>query len=183
MFARFAAMKKSVRRFVRARKGSAAVEFAFIVIPFFLLTVGVAEISMLGFAQTSLDFAVSDVGRAIRTGNAQLQNLDEGDIKDQLCDELTHFMVLDCDNNLYLDVQRFDSFLEAAEGVETPVEGGEFNDDGFGYQPGLPSEIVVVRSYYRWEVITPLFESIFANVSNGERVLVSTMMFRNEPYQ
>jgi hypothetical protein len=31
--------------------------------------------------------------------------------------------------------------------------------------------------------MTPLFESVFQNISGGERILVSTMMFRNEPYQ
>jgi hypothetical protein len=51
-----------------------------------------------------------------------------------------------------------------------------------GYQPGQPSDIVVVRAYYRWKVMTPLFEPIFQNISGGERILVSTMMFRNEPF-
>ena len=40
----------------------------------------------------------------------------------------------------------------------------------------------VVRAFYRWHVMTPLFQPVFSNVSNGERVLVSTMMFRNEPF-
>jgi hypothetical protein len=40
-----------------------------------------------------------------------------------------------------------------------------------------------VRAYYRWQILTPLFASVFQNVSGGERILVSTMMFRDEPYQ
>lgn len=30
--------------------------------------------------------------------------------------------------------------------------------------------------------MTPLFEPIFQNIAGGERILVSTMMFRNEPF-
>ena len=54
---------------------------------------------------------------------------------------------------------------------------------GFGYTPGNASDIVVVRAYYRWKILTPLFEPIFQNVNGGHRILVSTLMFRNEPYQ
>jgi Flp pilus assembly protein TadG len=47
---------KAFRRFARARRGSAAVEFALVLMPFFLLTFGLAEVAMVGFAQTNLDF-------------------------------------------------------------------------------------------------------------------------------
>jgi Flp pilus assembly protein TadG len=136
---------------------------------------------MIGFAQTSLDFAVSEVARQIRTGQAQLRGATEGEIKAQLCDEVNNFIVMGCDSNLFLDVDRFDSFVDAGAGAD-PIQDDEFQTGGMGYTPGAPSDIVVVRAYYRWRVMTPLFESVFQNVANGERILVSTMMFRNEPY-
>jgi hypothetical protein len=40
----------------------------------------------------------------------------------------------------------------------------------------------VVRAYYRWRPLTPLFEGLIGNTTNGERILVSAMMFRNEPF-
>jgi hypothetical protein len=92
-------------------------------------------------------------------------------------------MFLTCEGNAYLDVNRFDSFTNASNGVSNPVEDGEFQDGGFGYAPGGASDIVVVRAYYRWQIMTPLFEPVFANAAGGERILVSTMMFRNEPSQ
>jgi hypothetical protein len=39
-----------------------------------------------------------------------------------------------------------------------------------------------VRAYYRWRIMTPMFETVFQNIEGGERVLAATMMFRNEPY-
>lgn len=173
--------RKSIKRFAKERKGAAAVEFALVAVPFFMLTFGLVEVLLIGFAQTSLDFAVSNAARQIRTGEAQLNGTSYGQIQDRLCNEVNRFVVLNCAGNLFLDVQRFDSF-QAIDPDATPIEDGEFQDDGFGYAPGAPSDIVVVRAFYRWEVMTPLFERILGNLSSGERILVSTMMFRNEPY-
>jgi Flp pilus assembly protein TadG len=183
MFTRTLKKRGAVRRFGRARRGSAAVEFSLVIMPFFLLTFGLAEVAMLGFAQTSLDFAVSEVARQIRTGQAQMNGVTEGEIKGQLCDELNNFIVMSCDGNLYLDVDRFDSFVDANNGANNPIQNNSFSGAGMGYTPGAPSDIVVVRAYYRWKIITPLFEPIFQNISGGERIIVSTMMFRNEPFQ
>ena len=182
MFSRALRRMKALRRFARARRGSAAVEFALVLMPFFLLTFGLAEVSMIGFAQTSLDFAVSETARQIRTGQAQTTGVTEAQIRAQLCSELNNFIVMGCDGNLYLDVRRFNSFVDASNNAQAPIQNNQFNSGGMGYQPGQPSDIVVVRAYYRWKVMTPLFEPIFQNISGGERILVSTMMFRNEPY-
>jgi Flp pilus assembly protein TadG len=179
----FSRTRTKLRAFRRAREGIAALEFAIVAMPFFLLTIGLAEIAMIGFAQTSLDFAVSETARQIRTGEAQMGGVNEDQIEQRLCDEVNNFVVLSCDGNLFLDVSTFASFVDADNGNQEPIEGGEFEDTGFGYDPGAPSSIVVVRAYYRWEIMTPLFEPIFENVSGGERILISTMMFRNEPYQ
>ncbi|MBC7767880.1 MAG: pilus assembly protein [Phycisphaerales bacterium] len=175
-------MTMALRRFKRARKGSAAIEFALVVFPFFLFLFGLAEIAMIGFAQTSLNYAVAETAREIRTGQAQTGGLSASDIRQQVCDELNDFMMMECDGNLFLDVNRFDSFTNASNDADTPIQGGAFIDSGFGYTPGAASDVVVVRAYYRWAVMTPMFEAIFANVSDGQRILVSTMMFRNEPF-
>jgi Flp pilus assembly protein TadG len=182
MFARTLRKMRAFRRFARARRGSAAVEFALVLMPFFLLTFGLAEVAMIGFAQTSLDFAVSETARQIRTGQAQMGNVSEAQIKAQLCDEINNFIVMGCDGNLFLDVRRFTSFTDANNSALNPIQNNNFSSAGMGYQPGQSSDIVVVRAYYRWSVITPLFEPIFQNVSGGQRILVSTMMFRNEPF-
>ncbi|HRK63214.1 MAG TPA: pilus assembly protein [Terricaulis sp.] len=174
---------KSVRRFGKARKGSAAVEFAIVAVPFFMLTFGLVEILMIGFAQTSLDFAVAEAGREVRTGRVQQNGVSAAEVQEALCDQVNRFMVLTCEGNLFLDVDRYDSFVAAANGTVNPIdEDGNFQTGGMGFTPGADSDIVVVRAYYRWEVMTPLFEPVFSNTAGGQRILVSTMMFRNEPF-
>jgi Flp pilus assembly protein TadG len=150
-----------------------------VALPFFLLTFGLAEVAMIGFTQTTLDYALSETARNIRTGETQTGHSTAGEVKQALCDELNGVMSLSC-ANLYLDVAQFASFLDAQN--SNPISNGQFNAGGFGFAPGAPSSIVVVRAYYRWKVITPMFQPLFSNVSGGERILSSTMMFRNEPF-
>jgi len=180
MLARFRPILKLAARFGRARQGATAVEFALLALPFFLLTFGLAEIAMIGFAQTSLDYAVSETARLIRTGQAQSSNMTAAQVKAQLCSKLTALIPMDCTNNLSLDVDKFTSFVSVTN--PNPVQNGVFDSSGFGFDPGQQSDIVIVRSYYRWQVITPFFQGVFANVSGGQRILASTMMFRNEPF-
>lgn len=181
MFAPVTATRRALRRFGRAKEGATAIEFGFVALPFFMLTFGLAEVAMMGLAQTNLDYATSEAGREIRTGRAQLDGVTYAEIKESVCNNFGRFMAVDCDTNLFLDVQRYDAFVDID--VDPPVVEGELQTDGFGYQPGAPSEIVVVRTYYRWHVMTPMFDRILANTNGGERLVVSTMMFRNEPYE
>jgi Flp pilus assembly protein TadG len=167
-------------RFAAARKGTAAVEFALLAIPFFLLTAGVAEVAMIGLAQTSLDQAVSRTARAIRTGDVQAQGQTYQQVQESLCDEINSLLTVDCQQNLFLDVDTFNSFVTVNN--QSPIVNGVLQQGQFGFNPGTSSSIVVVRAYYRWKILTPMFERIFQNVSGGERVLVSNLMFRNEPF-
>lgn len=168
-------------RFGRAKDGATAVEFSIVAIPFFMVIFAMAEISMVGFAQTSLNFAVSETARQIRTGQAQMSGMTGAQIQNQICSQINGLIVMTCEGNLYLDVDRYASFTAVQN--NNPIQNGTFNPGGMGYSDSQPSDIVVVRAYYRWKVITPLFDQILSNSSGGERILVSTMMFRNEPYQ
>jgi Flp pilus assembly protein TadG len=172
---------KCLRRFVRARRGSVAIEFGFVAVPFFFLTFGLAEVAMLGLAQSSLNFAVSDTGREIRTGEAQLEGATQSEMETRICTRLNRFIRMSCEGTLFVDVQRFDSFVDVGS-QDTPITNGDIDVTGFGYNAGAPSDIVVVRAFYRWRVITPMFQTFLGNVSSGDRIIVSTMMFRNEPY-
>lgn len=174
---------RALRRFGRAKRGAAAIEFGIVAVPFFLLMFGLGEVSMIGFAQTSLDYAVQETARRIRTGEAQVAGTTYGDMQTSICNEMNSFMVMGCNGNLYLDVHNYPSFAQASAGQSDPIQNNQFDSSGFGYNPGNASDIVVVRAYYRWQVLTPLFQPIFQNISGGQRILVSTMMFRNEPYQ
>lgn len=166
--------------FIRNREGAAAVEFALVSIPLFWMIFGMLEFGAMSLVQTSLDSAVAEVGRDIRTGTAQSSGMTRGDMETEICDNLNRFMPLDCAGNLFLDVDRFDSFADVGNG--TPLSGGAIDAGQLGYAPGGANEVILVRAYYQWSVFTPLFGAVFANMNDGKRLVVSSMMFRNEPF-
>ncbi len=167
-------------QFGRAREGVAAVEFGLVAFPFLLLMIGLVEVCLIGFSQSNLNYAVSQVARDIRTGRAQTDGVSHTEMQTAICDKIDELMHMDCDGKLFLDVKSYPSFVNID--IDPPVEDGEFDDSNFGFTPGDPSDVVVVRAFYRWHVITPLLGSVFANAGGDERVLAATMMFRNEPF-
>lgn len=177
-----AGWSRALLRFARAEGGATAVEFALVAGPFLLLTVGLGEIAMIGFTQTSLDYAVSETARKVRTGEVQTDGVSASELRTELCETFNRVLGSPCVGKLFLDVRRFNSFVDAGSDSNDPMSDGSMDDSEFAFQPGAPSDIVVVRAYYRWDIITPFFEQVFGNTSSGDRVLSSTMMFRNEPF-
>lgn len=175
--------RKRIRRFAKAKRGAVAVEFGLIAIPFFLLMIGTAEVGLMGLGQNSLDFATSNAGREIRTGRAQQNGVTQGEMYSAICEQINDFLLMECSAKLHIDVRSYQSFVAAADGTQNPIDGdGVFQPSGFRYTPGVDSDIVVVRVFYRWRPVTPLLSKVLANTNGGERILVSTMMFRNEPF-
>src|SRR5262245_28412948 len=120
MSKRFDTIRNALARFGRAEEGAAMLEFGLVALPFFMLTFGLAEICMIGFAQTSLDHAVAETARTIRTGEAQMSNRTYTQIQQTLCDNLTALLPINCSQNLYLDVDSFASFTDADAAAAAP---------------------------------------------------------------
>lgn len=150
-----------------------------VIAPLCWLLFGMGEFGAMSLAQTALDNAVAETGRKVRTGEAQAGGATAASMKQSVCDELNNIMKLDC-GDLYIDVKRYTSFSGVGDGV--PIKDGAFDPSGLGYDPGAADEIVLVRAYYQWKVLTPLFETVLSNIGGGKRLLVSSMMFRNEPF-
>ena len=62
---------RMLARFAKTRRGSAAVEFAMVALPFLALIFGILELSMIYLVSTTLENATADTARKIRTGELQ----------------------------------------------------------------------------------------------------------------
>ncbi|MBB4304646.1 Flp pilus assembly protein TadG [Rhodobium orientis] len=176
------------RRFLANEDGVYAIEFALVSIWFFPLLFMIFEVAFTIFANQLLDNAVSDTARLIRTGQAQQQSFSKAKFKEQVCDKLTS--MFDCDAFLHIDVRTYDNFT-SANAASNPVD--EVTDDEgdtklkvdegkMQYDQGGARDIVVVRAYYEWPMISPMTGLIFSDMSNGRRLLASVAAFRNEPF-
>jgi Flp pilus assembly protein TadG len=165
-------------RFKRARSGASVVEFALIALPFFLLLYAIIDVSLIFFAQTTLENGIVAAARQIRTGEAQATNMTAAQFRTLVCDEIS--MLLGCDARLGLDVRRYDGFGNVQFPPAVDDNGNLTGDQTF--DPGQPGDVVVVRAFYSWPMLTPTVGMKFADMAGGHRLLEATIAFRNEPF-
>lgn len=163
-------------RFRQAERGSAAVEFALVGIPFLMLLLAMLETGIIFFANASIDHTTAQTARLIRTGQAQSGGFDEAAFKQSMCDGLT--FLPDCLTRLHLDVRTFDSFADV--NFPPPIEDGELTGNN-QFQPGSAGDIVLVRAFYEWPVASPVATGL-STMSDGSRLLTASTAFRNEPF-
>lgn len=159
--------------------GATAVEFALIAAPFFFLIFGLLEISLIFIVSTTLEHGLNAASRQIRTGSVQSANISQSEFLGQVCAEL--FGLLDCDNNLAIDVRVFSDFSNSSftPGIDA---SGNFASGGFQFDAGQRNDIVLARAYYEWELITPIISAPLSNLDNGNLLISSGVAFRNEPF-
>lgn len=180
-------------RIRRDEDGAAAIEFAILAIPFFMLLFAIIETCVAYAAEQVLDNAVDEMGRMIRTGQITFDTGEPTDMtqlqfRDAFCERVS--MMLDCDEKLYLDVRSFTNFSDIPLGIprknNTPY--ADLDDSAFDFDPGGASTINIVRAYYRWQILTDLIRPHITNIrpSDGslptDYLIVGTAAFRNEAY-
>lgn len=165
-------------RFIKAREGATAVEFALIAGPFFLLLIGLIEIALFFFASTMIETATTEAAREIRTGEVMVAGDGPGEFRNRICARAG--AILDC-TRIQVDVRRVTSFSAAQLGAL--VGEGGVDSSGFGFDPGGPGEIVVVRAVYEWPLIAPGQFNGLANLPGNKRLIVASAVFRNEQFE
>ena len=111
-------------------------------------------------------------------GDLPAKARDAGKFKAEVCKSLS--APLSCED-LRLDVRHFASF--GGVDLPSPLDSGGNLKTNFSYDPGLGGEIVVVRAFYEWTLAAKLPEAVgLSNMPNGDRLIVATAAFRNEPF-
>lgn len=185
----------AIARLARSRDGVAAIEFAILALPFFLIVFAIIETFVAYAGEQLLENAVDDLSRKIRTGQityamSRATDKDEAEFRAALCDEISIMMRCaaadSAEQNLYLDVRSFTSFADMP--TDVPLVGGDLDTTGFAYLPGGPQTNNMVRAYYRWPIVTDLIRPYISNVHSGtpaetgQYLMVATTAFTNENY-
>ena len=171
---------RRLQRLVASESGASAVEFAFVAAPFLALLVGLFQTGVIFLAGRELDEATYQASRSILTGQAQNASMSEAQFTNLVCQNI--YALFNC-NNLMVNVQTFTSF----SAVSTTTPTLSFNNQGqvtnsWTFSPGGPSDLVVVQVMYQWPIVLGPLGFNLSNLSNGNRLLISTAVFRNEPY-
>ncbi len=174
-----ARIKTHLSRFIRARRGAAAVEFALIAAPFFLLIFATLEVALFFLGSTIIENGVNEAARSIRTGQLQQSNQTVADFRGSICERISS--VADC-SRIKVDVRTFESFSSSSTG--SPLNGdGEIDDSAFTFNPGGGGDVVVVRVFYDWQLLAPGVISGMSNMGDNKRLITATAVFRNEPFE
>jgi Flp pilus assembly protein TadG len=154
-----------------SRRGAFAPEFALIAPVFFLLLMGIVELSMMEGMQQILENAAYNTSRLAKTGYKEASKTQDQTVKQILIQELTGYGALVDLDKVTMTETVYGSFAAAGTGGGTS-----------GY--GVGSQIVAYTISYPWKIFTPLVCSAMGSACSTESLinLTSTIVVRNEPY-
>lgn len=180
---RFGARRRGL---IGDQRGAAAVEFAIVAPVFLMLMFSLFEVGWYYYANSIVDASVADAGRLVRTG--QVQRIGNDDAKfdfmyDKICDILKTFG--SCDTRLTLEVQTYNTFAELAadNAPATCADAPPDQREAIPFSPGGELEIVRVRICFIYTTLNPAIGINLSESGTNKRRLISTMIFRNEPYE
>ena len=176
-----------LRRFVSNRRGTTAVEFGLVVMPFMALLFAVFEIGYVNLQTEMLVNAVGDAGRAMLTGNLQTAGIKNSQqfISNYLCQTTGRTLPsnFNC-SNLIVDVRPATTFV-----------AGDTSNDFYKsttneFCPGQPGQVVVMRVAYPLPAIFPL--NLFSSsagvvtdvpsLSGRYHIILGEALFQEENY-
>jgi Flp pilus assembly protein TadG len=171
---------RSTESFAASESGATMVEFALVAAPFLAMLMAMFQTALVFFASRVLDETTEMASRYIMTGQAQQSNMTQSGFKTWVCGQT--FALFNC-SNFMINVQAYSSFSSAS--TTTPTQSYDANgnvNNTWGYNTGNPGDIVVVQVMYQWPVVLGPLGFNLSNMGNGNRLLASTAVFKNEPY-
>ena len=174
-----------------ANKGSAAVEFAMIAPIFFVLLMGTMEAGIIFFAQSTLQNAVNDTARLVRTGQTACYTKDAGnncvpmtaaDFQTQLCSEVSVLLQGCTTGSLQFDVNAYPAGFKNASNASPLDPTNKTLPTLNAFNVGNACDVVLVRAFYKWPVLVPGLDYFLVNMADNNHLLATAAAFRNEPF-
>src|SRR5277367_4685265 len=162
-------IKRVLRGLAASRDGATVVEFAIVCVPFLTLLFSILELGMIFMASTTIESATSAAARQIRTGQLQAGGSNNAaGFKTLICNGMSWISASDCEANLSVDVRTATSF--AAINVTPPITNNAIDQSQLTFNSGAACQIVLVRVFYPWTLITPVLEPGLPNLGSNQRL-------------
>jgi hypothetical protein len=180
-----------LRRWRRNEDGFTAVEFGIVGLPFVMLLFGLLSICLYFFTNFTVENAIWQTSRAIRTGQFQqsqgdytgLVTLDDRkkEFKRIFCEKAPTF--LECDKAIVL-VQSSASFSGISE-PKCAVDGTMVDQDvaDEAFDAGADSSVVFITVCYPWSFGGRMPFIKLGNLKDGATLIQASVAFRTEPYK
>jgi Flp pilus assembly protein TadG len=169
------------------RSGSAAIEFAIVALPFMMLLFGTISVAIYYFTTFTVENAVFQASRAIRTGQfqqgqgayAQPTNEDRKKaFKQALCNKA----LIDCSKAVVL-VQSNNGGFGSIAPPACATNGTMVKQENAQFDAGTADSVVLITVCYPWDFGTKLpFLPLTATLNDGSLLVQASVAFRSEPY-
>jgi Flp pilus assembly protein TadG len=166
-----------IRKFITDRKGSAAIEFAILVMPFMVVILAIVELAVMYFVDSGLDAAVHKVARQVRVGTAKNNSWTLQSFKTAVCAELSYSF--SCTGNLLVTASVITDMNSVTH--TSGISGGTlsvtetFNIGGTG-------DYVLIQAFLPWDPVFKLYAFSSGRLTDGRYVLGAAELFKNEPF-
>jgi len=186
------APRSRLRRLLRSKDGAAAIEFALLAIPYFVIVFAIIETFVAYTAEQLVGYAADKLARQLRTGEITYNlglstDKNEAQFRQLFCDEIA--ILISCaasPGSLWIDVKSYTSFANLPTAIprKDPNDPhSELDTAGFTFTPGGAGSINMVRAFYQWQVVTDLVRPLVSTSSQSNTFLITALSaFRNEAY-
>ena len=161
-------------RFRRDTRGVTAIEFALVIGPFLALTMGTIEVALVHLMRSSVSNALESASRSIYTGAAGCATTQS--IKTSICKRVGMQNEATCMGNIKVILEELDDF----DGVRTTADAN-FDNIQDTVDAGEAESRMLLRTYYKWEVMFPLLSETLGG-QDGVIILGNSTAFKNEPF-
>ncbi|KQN93152.1 pilus assembly protein TadE [Sphingomonas sp. Leaf231] len=164
----------------RDQRGATIIEFALVALPFIVLILATIQTGFVFFAQQALETTAEQTARQLMTGSAQKTGMTQAQFKTIACGNLPAFM--SC-AKMMVDVQSATKFADVdTNALVLTYDQNSQVTNTWQFAPGGPGSVVVMRLLYLLPVVGGPLGFDLATTTGGRRVLVSTFVFKSEPY-
>jgi hypothetical protein len=171
--------RTGVARFFRNKKGSVAIEFGMLALPFALLIFAILETCISFAGQQVLANSADMVARQLRTGQIKAADLTEAELREMICDSLDVIVSRGCPG-LMVDLRQYDTFEDAAE------EGFKIENKKLvatlDFDPGKSMTKNMLRVFYAWPVMVDVMRGYMASLEGGKTLHFASVTWQNEPF-
>ena len=147
---------------------------SFIALPFFAITMGTMEVAMVHLMRSSVSNAVDGAARPIYTGAAGCATVDT--VKTEICSRIAMKSEQNCKDNIKVILEELSDF----DGGRTDA-GTDFDSITDAVDPGESESVMLLRTYFRWQVMFPLLADTLGG-QQGHILLSASTAFKNEPF-
>lgn len=171
---------RRAQKLQRDESGATAIEFAMVSMPFLALLFGIIAVGLFFFTTFSLENAVEQASRPLRTGEAQTAGMTKDQFKASVCAKVPAYV--DCGGKLRVNVQKYNLGDAIVAPACVDAGGALVPAASTAYAPGAANQIMLVTACLEWELAGKIPFLTLSSMGNGAALIQASTTFKIEPY-